>query len=83
MGKFFTNDLLEYFNQSCSKLKKEEVIQVSSDGPNMNLKLLDLVNENRSDDELSGLISIGTCGLHTIHEAFQHGAKIWSVGKVL
>ena len=42
-----------------------------------------MVNENSSDDDLPGLTSIGTCGLHTIHGAFQHGAKIWSVRKVL
>ena len=83
MGKSSANDVLEHFNQSCSKLKKEKVMQVSEDGPNANLKFLDLVSENCSNNELLGLISIGTCGQPTIHGAFQHGAKIWSVGKVL
>lgn len=76
-GKTSADDDLEHFNQSCSTLKKEKMIQVSSDGANMNQSLInDLVNENCSDDELSGLISIATCGLHTIHEAFYHGAFI-------
>ena len=83
MGKSSANDILEHFNQSFSKLKKEKVIQVSLDGPSMNLKFLDLVNESCSDDELHDLISIDTCILHTIHGAYQYGAKIWSVVKVL
>ena len=70
MGKSTAND-----DQSHSKLRKEKVIQVSSDGPNVNLKFINLVIVNRSDDELRGLISIDTSGLHTIHVAFQHGAK--------
>ena len=56
---------------------------MSSDGPNVKLEFLDLVSENRSDNELPGLMSIGTYGLHTIHGAFQHGTKIWSLGKGL
>lgn len=59
------------------------MIQLSLDGPNVRLKFLDLINENCNDNEPPGLNSIGTCGLHTIHGAFQYGAKIWSVGKVL
>ena len=59
------------------------MIQVPADGINVNFKFLDLVNENLSDDELPGFISIGRCGLHTIPGAFQNGAKSWSVEKVL
>ena len=83
MGKALATDVLEHFDQSCSKIQKQNIIQVSSDGPNVNLKFLDLVNKNHANDELPSLISIGTCNLHTLHWAFQHGAQIWSVGKVL
>ena len=39
----------------------------------------------RSADEHLYLISVDIFGLHTMHRAFQHGAKdsSWSVGKVL
>ena len=50
-------------------------MQVSSDGPNVNWKFLDLLDESQSADDHPDLISIGTCGLHAIHRAFQHGAK--------
>ena len=82
MGKVLATDVLEHFDQSCSKIQKQN-IQVSSDGPNVNLKFLDLVNGNCANNELPSLISIGTCSLHTLHRAFQHGAQIWSVRKVL
>ena len=31
------------------------------------------------------MLNIGTCGLHTVHNAFKHGAKAsgWSIDKVL
>lgn len=83
MGKSSASNVLKHCNQSCSKLKTEKVIQVPSGGINVNFKFLDLVNENLSDDELPGFISIGRCGLHTIPGAFQHDANSWSVEKVL
>ena len=70
-------------DQSCSKIREQNIIQVSSDEPNVNLKFLDLVNEIRANDELPSSISIGTCSLHTLHRPFQHSTQIWSVGKVL
>ena len=51
----------------------------------MNLKFLGILNEKRKNPELKELISIGTCGLHTIHCAFQHGAEAltWDMKKLL
>ena len=48
-------------------------IQVSSDNPNVNLTFIDILGGKRKDAEMNDLISIGTCVLHTIHCAFQHG----------
>ena len=60
-------------------------MQVSSDGPNVNLVFLDLLNEHRSDNELSRLINIGTCGLHTTHNSMKHGENSsgWKLNKLL
>ena len=51
----------------------------------MNLKFLGILNEKRKNSELKELISIGTCGFHTIHRAFQHGAEAstWDMKKLL
>ena len=53
-------------------LKKEKKIQISSGRPNVNLAFLDIVNKNRTEEELSQLIHIGTCGLH-MHGSFKCG----------
>lgn len=60
-------------------------MQVSTVGPNLNLKFLHLINKGGSAYGNSDLILIGPSDLHIIHRAFQHDTKdsSWSVGKVL
>ena len=55
------------------------------DGPNVNLKMLQKINEERTANEFHHLISIGSCGLHTVHGAFRTGAEAtdWSIKKIL
>ena len=65
MGKTSSSDVLELFHQSCSKIEEQSIMQISSDGPSVNLKFLDLLSESRSAYEHPDLILIGTCGLHT------------------
>ena len=64
---------------------KNNFLQISSDGPNVNLKFLGLMAENRETEELSPLIDIGTAGLHTIHSSLIAEIKSsgWIVGKVM
>ena len=84
-GKASAKDLYKKFNQDLSLLKKERIIQISSDGPNVNLAFLDIVTKNRTDEELSQLIHIGTCGLHTLHGSLKCGENTsgWNVKKLL
>ena len=55
------------------------------DGTNVNLKLLEKINEERTSNEFHCLISIGSCGLHSIHGAFRACAEAteWSIKKIL
>ena len=55
------------------------------DCPNVNIKFINILGGKRKDAELNDLISIGTCGLHTIHCAFQHceEASQWHIKKLL
>ena len=41
--------------------------------------------ENKENDELSPVINIGTCGLHTVHNSLKAGIKSswWIVGKAM
>ena len=61
------------------------MLQVSSDGPNVNLSFIDLLEEDRNEKELTQLVCIGTCGLHTLHNSMKHAEKLsgWNVKKLL
>ena len=85
LGKAAAQDIYEKFNECISELDENKLLQVSSDGPNVNLAFLDLLNEHRSDNELSRLINTGTCGLHTIHNSMKHGENSsgWKLNKLL
>ena len=77
--------ILETFNNGVKILDAKRHIQISSDGPNVNLKFFQLINEERCTAELPSLLNIGTCGLHTIHGSLKAGVKStdWNTGKIL
>ena len=55
------------------------------DGPSVNLKFLQKVQDDRVENEQPALIDIGSCGLHTIYRAFKCGAQStgWKLKEVL
>ena len=79
LGKSSAVDVLQKFEDASFELPKQRCIQISSDGPNVNLKFLDILNEKRINECLNELISIDTCGLHTVIRAFQN-AEIQQIG---
>ena len=46
---------------------------------------MDIVLEQRRDDNLKQLLEVGNCGLHTVHNGFKHDGKAsgWWIDKVL
>ena len=84
LGKSSADDICSHFEQCLGPLEKEKLL-VSSDGPNVNLLFFIVLTEKRKDEELSQLIDLGTCGLHTAHNAFKHGEKAsdWQLKKLL
>ena len=69
MGK--SGALKDFF--SCAKsIEKNKILQVFSNGLNVNLSFLKIVDEHRGDAELNPLIDIGTLGLHAVHNSFKH-----------
>ena len=85
MGGAKAEQILETFESGIAKLKAEELLQLSSDGPNVNLKFLKLHSEKRESLELSPVLDIGTCGLHTMHGSMKAAVKKsgWAVSKTL
>ena len=79
------NSLVSHANYICTHfeccldpLEKEKLLQV-------HLLFLKILAEKCKDEELSQLIDLGTCGLHTAHNAFKHGEKAsdWQLKKLM
>ena len=85
MGGAKAEQILKKFEDAILHLKPEEFLQISSDGPNVNLKFLQQFNEKRDFNQLPQLINIGTCGLHTVHGSMKAAVKKsgWTVGKTM
>ena len=56
-----------------------------SDGSNVNKPFLNLLAEIREEEQRSRLVDIGTCGLYTLYNGFQHGEKAsgWELKSLL
>ena len=58
-------------------------MQLSMDGPYVNWDVLEKLMKIRDEMEFSGMINIGSCGLHVLHGAFQHGIKSqWNLKQI-
>lgn len=56
-------------------LPKEKLLMLGSDGPNVNKKVFRLVNEGIKSIRGHGLIDIGSCNIHIVHNAFLKGLE--------
>ena len=85
MGGANAEQILATFTEATASLDPKNLLQISSDGPNVNLKFLGLHKDQRELDELPKLADIGTCGLHTVHGSLKCGLKEsnWNIGKIL
>ena len=69
IGKSAVVNVLEQFNSCVESIETKIYMYITSfsDGPNVNLSFLNILDGDRRDAELNSLIDIVTCGLHTIH----------------
>ena len=83
MGGANANQIPDSFIEGSKKLNQSHMLQISSDGPNVNLKFVELHAEKRELDELPCLVDLGTYGLHTVHGNLKNGIKCsrWNTGK--
>ncbi|KAK9955915.1 hypothetical protein ABG768_015756 [Culter alburnus] len=84
IGHSMAQDLLKHFKECVQKLNLSRLVSVSMDGPNVNLKFFELLQSDLN--EMYGgaqLVSVGSCGLHTLHNAFKAGFSMWQVEKLL
>ena len=85
LGHTAASDLLNAFKSGLTDINMDNISQVSMDGPSVNWKFYDDITRDRDQFELSGLINIGSCGLHVIHGMFKAGIEAvgWDLKKLL
>ena len=60
------------------------MLSVSMDGPSVNWKFLDNLNkEHEMQYDGLQLLVVGSCGLHTLHNALKSGFTMWAMEKLL
>ncbi|XP_033469102.1 uncharacterized protein LOC117248273 [Epinephelus lanceolatus] len=60
------------------------MMSISMDGPNVNWKFFELLQQEHAEQNGGAqLVVVGSCGLHTLHNAFKCGFSMWQVEKVL
>ena len=70
LGLSMNVDLFEQFTNAVNELNPNCTLQVSMDGPCVNFKFLQKVQDQAEVNEQPLLVDIHSCGLHTIHGAF-------------
>lgn len=66
------------------QLNLRSLASISMDGPNVNFKFLDLFQQEYAElNEGAHLVSVGSSGLHTLHNAFKSGFTMWQLDKLL
>lgn len=79
LGHATAEVLLEEFLKALSGLDLHKLLQVSMDGPNVNIKFLRLLTSYLKDaTDMPELLDFGSCGLHTVHDAFK--TSIMAIG---
>lgn len=87
LGHATAVDLQDKFHAVISEfgLKLSDMLQISMDGPNVNLNLIERMNCEMVDNHSVGLLRVGSCGLHVVHNAFRSGceASHWDIESFL
>lgn len=58
-------------------LSINQMMTLGMDGPNVNKTVFNLINQEIIASGRQGLINIGSCNLHTIHNTFLEATKIY------
>ncbi|KAI4799558.1 hypothetical protein KUCAC02_016839 [Chaenocephalus aceratus] len=69
LGHGRAEDLLHHIKECGAQLKTRQLMSVSTDGPNVNFKLVNLLQKEHAElDGGAQLVLVGSCGLHTLHK---------------
>ena len=78
-------DLLKAINDGLLGLDLSTQIQLSMDGPSVNLNVLNEISKEREDAGLSKLINVGSCNLHVVHGALKSATEAtgWNLKSIM
>ena len=86
LGHTRAEDLKAKFEEAVSDLNVKKLAQVSMDGPHVNWKLLDMLEQDQSSqDQYPDFLNVGSCSLHVVHGAFHSDMlkTSWGIDSVL
>ena len=87
LGHCTAKDLLQRLKEGIWCIDSSRIIQLSMDGPNVNLKLFrDFIADRKiNNPDAPDVLDIGSCGLHVVHGAFKTGvtATGWKLDQLL
>ena len=75
LGHSAAADLIKNFNDGLTGIDPSKNLQISMDGPNVNIKFLEMIKKERGEAKLSKLIDIGSCDLHAVHDLSKQLVK--------
>ena len=75
--------LFEHFVAGLDSLDLKKLLQVSVDGPNVSWAFFSELRNYETENDMSKLLSTGSCNLHAIHGAFKTGEQstYWKLKK--
>lgn len=79
LGHCTATDLLTAFINELSCLNLKHLLHISMDGPNVNFKFikdLQVHLQSKHDENDPVMLSMGSCGLHVMNNAFKKGVSV-------
>lgn len=78
LTSFFTSyctaePIYEKVETVCSDIGFQNLLQLSTDGPNVNWKLLTMAQQNIEEQTGKKMLNVGSFGLHVLHNSFRAG----------
>ncbi|KAK7877584.1 hypothetical protein WMY93_031716 [Mugilogobius chulae] len=84
MGHSKAEDLMKHFKECVRNLNMRQMLSVSMDGPSVNWRFFEMLQQEHAEQFAGAqLVMVGSCGLHTLHNAFKLGFVNWQMDKFL
>lgn len=86
LGRTRAEELVSAFKSATDVLSQTRILQISMDGPNVNMKFLrDIKQELCDSNDGRRILEVGSCGLHVVNGAFKtgHASTGWQLVEFL